>query len=78
LSIVWPHACAPDLKPVEAFSSHAKIVALANSVPDDLDRLRDAVLNVVDKTYFKSPPTIIPTGSDSVAVELADLLSREE
>ena len=47
LHVEWLPAYAPDLNPVEAIWSHAKYSRLANYVPDDLDRLRDEVINAV-------------------------------
>ena len=46
LDVEWLPAYAPDLNPVEALWSHAKHSALTNFVPDDVDHLYDAVVNI--------------------------------
>jgi len=47
LDVEWLPAYAPDLNPVEAIWGHAKYSTLANFVPDDVDHLRDAVIEAV-------------------------------
>lgn len=47
LDVEWLPAYAPELNPVEAIWSHAKYSTLANFVPDDVDHLRDAVIEAV-------------------------------
>lgn len=47
LHVEWLPPYAPDLNPVEAIWGHTKCSALANFVPDDIDRLRDAVIESV-------------------------------
>lgn len=47
LDVEWLPSYAPDLNPVEAIWSHAKYSTLANFVPDDVEHLRDAVLEAV-------------------------------
>ena len=52
LEVEWLPAYAPELNPVEPWWSHAKYSALANFVPDDVDHLRDAVIDAVGDTHF--------------------------
>lgn len=47
LDVEWLPSYAPDLNPVEAIWSHAKYSTLANFVPDDVEHLRDAVIEAV-------------------------------
>lgn len=47
LDIEWLPPYAPDLNPVEAIWGHAKYSTLANFVPDDVEHLRDAVIEAV-------------------------------
>jgi len=47
LDVEWLPPYAPELNPVEAVWSHAKYSTLANFVPDDVDELRDAVIDAV-------------------------------
>ena len=47
LKVEWLPAYAPDLNPVEAMWCHAKCSRLANYVPNDIDELRDAVIDSV-------------------------------
>jgi len=47
LHVEWLPPYAPDLNPVEAIWSHAKCSDLANFVPDDIQHLRDAVIESV-------------------------------
>lgn len=44
LHVEWLPPYAADLNPVEAAWGHAKCSSLANFVPDDIDDLRDAVI----------------------------------
>lgn len=45
--VEWLPAYAPDLNPVEAMWGHSKCSDLANFAPDDVDHLRDAVIESV-------------------------------
>jgi transposase len=47
LEIEWLPSYAPELNPVEAIWGNTKCSDLANFVPDDLDQLRDAVVESV-------------------------------
>jgi len=47
LHVEWLPPYAPDLNPVEAIWGHAKCSDLANFVPDNIDHLRDAVIESV-------------------------------
>jgi hypothetical protein len=47
LHVEWLPPYAPDLNPVEAIWGHSKCCDLANFVPDDIDHLRDAVIESV-------------------------------
>ncbi len=49
LHVEWLPPYAPDLNPVEAVWGHTKCSDLANFVPDDIDDLRDAVIESVGK-----------------------------
>ena len=52
LHVEWLPAYAPELNPVEAIWSHAKYSSLANFVPDDVDHLRDAVIESVGDLHW--------------------------
>jgi len=52
LDVEWLPAYAPDLNPVEPMWGHTKCCDLANFVPDDVDHLRDAVINSVGDLEF--------------------------
>jgi transposase len=52
LHVEWLPAYAPELNPVEAIWSHAKYSSLANFVPDDVDQLRDAVIESVGDLHW--------------------------
>jgi transposase len=47
LHVEWLPPYAPDLNPVEAIWGNTKYSDLANFVPDDIDHLRDAVIQSV-------------------------------
>ena len=47
LHVEWLPPYAPDLNPVEAIWCHSKYSQLANFVPDDVEHLRDAVIESV-------------------------------
>lgn len=52
LKVEWLPAYAPDLNPVEAVWCHAKCSRLANYVPNDVDQLRDAVIDSVGDLHW--------------------------
>ena len=52
LHVEWLPAYAPELNPVEAMWGHAKCSDLANFTPDDIDHLRDAVIDSVGDQEF--------------------------
>lgn len=52
LHVEWLPAYAPDLNPVEPLWSQAKFTDLANFVPDDMDHLRDSVIEAVGDLHF--------------------------
>jgi len=52
LHVEWLPAYAPDLNPVEAMWGHSKYSDLANFTPDDVDHLRDAVIDSVGDLDF--------------------------
>ena len=47
LHVEWLPAYAPDLNPVEPIWGHTKCSDLANFVPNDVNHLRDAVINSI-------------------------------
>jgi len=52
LHVEWLPAYAPELNPVEAMWCHAKCSSLANFVPDEIDHLRDAVIESVGDLHW--------------------------
>lgn len=53
LHVEWLPAYAPELNPVEPMWSQAKFTDLANFVPDDVNHLRDSVIEAVGDLHFR-------------------------